>query len=1006
MKTVIRNGYTPTTGEYCNTVVVDRESNKKYMFDSDGVWTDMTQPAVTTQADWATENPRDFSYIKNKPDIKGIVEEAIEESEKPYISLRRLGSYTYEITFDELPEYKPSEVALGACSSFVKDGKLYRNFDWHYDEAPTFVVKAKGFTGIANGDKLVDGNLKDEELAQLPYRIVDGYNDNGIMMSTHVLYNDWSWTGAGSIPMQKLPYTVLNKVKSMATIREDLADVLGDLAGLPGEYLLQLVITDGTTTFALLPPQSDTGAYELVDITSNPKLTNFRWVENETVERGADYMQNRPTGVERWNEMTEDMSELRFTKAYETNARLSEFIGINGTTKASPDSALQSIYDSAHSLYENRTRNGQLWQTVHSVVYSKHGMEHLYTQENWDVDYIAESSELESVLMSAMAKKQTGTLVLSLAYRDANMYIQGVTSESESNPVKGYFQGMTTTPTSIVYVVQANGVYENKSNYAYLVEVSKSNGDILKEAYLPIYHGNSIAYNKEESELYITTVVKYEDNETLEDNRVVIVDYDTFTVKETVDLPAEVTGVLSVSYDNGKTYIGCKDKVYQIEDWTTIVKTINIEENAPEINPYNNSTRLQEIKVAGNLIYRLSYDANGLDILDMSGKLVQSLYSFDTDINIRLGECESIAIEEDGTAYLSSVQVSHMRGYKERMFDRTIWKTNIFTNGYKNAYLNNLQSNDFTIYVKPSTSNHLQYGTQSYPMSNIQQAMLLAEQSPMNRVRIILQDNTNYGFIITRCNKCIEIVPSTSASVYCLYADGANLELNNITFDFTNSLDVDNLSNKNFYTQYSNIVLNTCTVTGSGSTGLITFHGKLGINYTTFNSLQYPLINKNMSEITIGNVTWGNGIVKRFVNTGSVIINYDNTQVFKNCDVTNGVLPINNTAYQYLDYTYNNNVVTVSGVPTARLANFTYKAGIHVTVDGANLYFTVPVKTGGSRYVVESANGNTLYKIIYNLSYSGTTFTLTPACYKIDVANNTISSISMTQEVTSFITEQ
>ena len=97
-------------------------------------------------------------------------------------------------------------------------------------------------------------------------------------------------------------------------------------------------------------------------------------------------MQTRPTGVERWNEMTEDMSELRFTKAYESNARLSEFIGINRTTKSSPDSSLQTIYTTAHGKYLNRTRNGELWQTVHSVVYSKHGMEHLYTQENWDVD--------------------------------------------------------------------------------------------------------------------------------------------------------------------------------------------------------------------------------------------------------------------------------------------------------------------------------------------------------------------------------------------------------------------------------------------------------------------------------------------------------------------------------------------------------------------------------------------------------------------------------------------
>lgn len=359
MKTVIRNWYTPATEEYCNTLVVDRETGHYYLFDSDGMYTDIS---------------------KGAPSI----------DKKPYISLERLGSYTYEITFDKIPTYRPQAIEYSACSSFVKDGKLYRNFDWHYDEAPTFVVKCKGFTGIANGDKLVDEELNDDgALGQLPYRIVDGYNDNGIMMSTHVLFNDWNWKGCGAknIPLQKLPYLVLTSVKSMDSIATDLQSIISNLAGLAGDYLLQLVITDGVTTYALMPPTNATGSYELVNISANPKLTNFRWVANETVERNGSYMQTRPTGVERWNDMSEDMKELRFTKAYETNARLSEFIGINSTTKASDDSALQPIYESAHNMYLHRTRNGELWQTVHSVVYSKHGMEHLYTQENWDIDY-------------------------------------------------------------------------------------------------------------------------------------------------------------------------------------------------------------------------------------------------------------------------------------------------------------------------------------------------------------------------------------------------------------------------------------------------------------------------------------------------------------------------------------------------------------------------------------------------------------------------------------------
>ena len=50
--------------------------------------------------------------------------------EKPYVSLERLGEYLFKITFDEIPEYTPvNNFSAGACSSFVRDGKLYRNYD-------------------------------------------------------------------------------------------------------------------------------------------------------------------------------------------------------------------------------------------------------------------------------------------------------------------------------------------------------------------------------------------------------------------------------------------------------------------------------------------------------------------------------------------------------------------------------------------------------------------------------------------------------------------------------------------------------------------------------------------------------------------------------------------------------------------------------------------------------------------------------------------------------------
>lgn len=46
MKTVIRNSYTPKLGDYCETIVVDKETGTAYIFDEDGVFTELDQTDI------------------------------------------------------------------------------------------------------------------------------------------------------------------------------------------------------------------------------------------------------------------------------------------------------------------------------------------------------------------------------------------------------------------------------------------------------------------------------------------------------------------------------------------------------------------------------------------------------------------------------------------------------------------------------------------------------------------------------------------------------------------------------------------------------------------------------------------------------------------------------------------------------------------------------------------------------------------------------------------------
>lgn len=312
----------------------------------------------------------------------------------PYLSLERLRSYLYRVTFDSLPEDNggTSPVA-GGCSSYVANGKLYTNLDWGYDNTAEFIVRTRDFEGVSFVGGLNDGRMNDSLITQLPYRVRDGINNYGIKVSTHVLFNDWAWTGCGekSINLTRLPFLVLTRVKSMATIAQDLAGVLDNVFAPDGllamDYLIQFIVTDGTTTYALLPPTSEGLPYVLQDITAYPKITNFRWKGGNTVERTE--LQRRPTGVERYNLMPCPLENLRFTKCYENPTRLSEFIGLRETTKDSTDAELEAIYEDARAIYLERERDGQTWQTMHSVVYGSKGIEGLWIQENWNDNIVA-----------------------------------------------------------------------------------------------------------------------------------------------------------------------------------------------------------------------------------------------------------------------------------------------------------------------------------------------------------------------------------------------------------------------------------------------------------------------------------------------------------------------------------------------------------------------------------------------------------------------------------------
>lgn len=60
MRTVIRNSYTPKVGDYCNKIVIDESTGSKYIFDCDGIYTEIPGGGAS-----------DYVALTNKPSING-----------------------------------------------------------------------------------------------------------------------------------------------------------------------------------------------------------------------------------------------------------------------------------------------------------------------------------------------------------------------------------------------------------------------------------------------------------------------------------------------------------------------------------------------------------------------------------------------------------------------------------------------------------------------------------------------------------------------------------------------------------------------------------------------------------------------------------------------------------------------------------------------------------------------------------------------------------------------
>lgn len=305
--------------------------------------------------------------------VSGRVEGVANKAAKKYASTscaRILPPYLHEVSFDDV---YPDDAAwfyrqvghayTGHCSARRNGNVLERNFDWKFNEAPTFVIRISAAAGrfaslgVATiGDLVTEGQVNSHQwfpyFRCLPGHTVDGVNERGVVCEVNVTDGTWPRTegeihGLGAVRWA-LDY---------GTNAQQVAEYLADHVYLPEGFggNLHWMVADATSTYIV-----EDG--EAILMEQQPVvMTNFS--QDRT---GGE-------GYERWASLTNLATTIEsqwWTKAYDRDTRPIRL------TDLGPDYEQIWTYWAQYpkELHRNQKIGGiGWWQTVHCSKYDISG---------------------------------------------------------------------------------------------------------------------------------------------------------------------------------------------------------------------------------------------------------------------------------------------------------------------------------------------------------------------------------------------------------------------------------------------------------------------------------------------------------------------------------------------------------------------------------------------------------------------------------------------------------
>lgn len=318
----------------------------------------------------------------------------------------------------------------GACSA-LRVGNLYgRNLDMTYDNTAEFIIRTPAYRGFHKVlgvaeltsqllTSLVDSGEPSELYKILPFRLMDGINDAGLVVNTNIApVEDATVRTTGTNPDADISVSCLMLTRYIldrcATVSEAITELQQINIYAPGSHEYHYMIADTDRTVVIEFHNNQLVVCENNSIMTNFYLHNFDGNTATATFKSSEYDPNNTTltphacGVERYDilntnkdtitsveSMRSVMQQVHYTKTYDSSTNPFWYSEYNEgmLTIDSLSSEYQPIIDGSRQVYENRTREkGQpyygTWQTVHTSVYDMLSQTlHIWVQENYSTKY-------------------------------------------------------------------------------------------------------------------------------------------------------------------------------------------------------------------------------------------------------------------------------------------------------------------------------------------------------------------------------------------------------------------------------------------------------------------------------------------------------------------------------------------------------------------------------------------------------------------------------------------